>query len=106
MKTIMPGTSWPPLTITLNVLTLGTVSVRTTVLKDGHTFVIHILDPKDEAGVAEGDGDQAPVDESATKDENQEKADTEKPEKGWLLCLIFRRLWMNLYVFGILWNPW
>ena len=29
-----------------HVLASGTTTIRTTVLKDGHTFVIHVLDPK------------------------------------------------------------
>ena len=30
-------------------LALGTVYVKTAVLKDGHAFLVHVLDPKDES---------------------------------------------------------
>ncbi|XP_078001373.1 sperm-associated antigen 17-like isoform X2 [Glandiceps talaboti] len=53
----------------------GPVSVKTCVLKDGHTFVIHILEPKEDA-IAEWE--DIPDEEL---DSAREKADDEKSEK-------------------------
>ncbi|XP_071495561.1 sperm-associated antigen 17-like [Diadema antillarum] len=61
----------------------GAKFVKTSVLKDGHVFVIHIMDPRDKEEV-EGDGaaDATPVTMETTKEENvKEKADEEKQEK-------------------------
>ncbi|XP_052809835.1 sperm-associated antigen 17-like isoform X5 [Mya arenaria] len=52
----------------------GTVSVRTTVLKDDHTFTVHILDPKD----TQGEESDAEPDSARS---GAEKAEFEKPEK-------------------------
>ena len=62
---------------------LGQVFVKTTLNKDGHTFVLHVLepmDPQDDAEltalIAGPPNPEKPAAESAT-----EKAETEAPEK-------------------------
>ena len=49
-------------------------------MKDGHTFTVHVLDPK-LPGEEEEDIDEEIMKESASTDEAKEKADTEKAEK-------------------------
>lgn len=51
----------------------GTTSIKSTILKDGHNFTVHILDPKE--GTEEAD-----VDEDMPSPAN-EKAEFEKSEK-------------------------
>ncbi|XP_052284814.1 sperm-associated antigen 17-like isoform X3 [Dreissena polymorpha] len=54
--------------------TQGSVSVRTTVLKDNHTFTVHVIDPKDPQAVEAAEGGD-------TTRSGAEKAEFEKPEK-------------------------
>lgn len=53
----------------------GTVSVKTSVLKDDHIFTVHILDPKEPAL----EDDELVIDEGMKN--GAEKAEFEKPEK-------------------------
>jgi len=52
--------------------------VKITVLKDGHCFCVHILDPKEPTEDSEDD-------DEAAKDE-LEKSEFEKSEKGVVTC--------------------
>lgn len=62
-------------------LVTGTTSIKSTILKDGHNFTVHILDPKE--GTEEADAD-----EDMPSPAN-EKAEFEKSEKdGKILCCI------------------
>jgi len=54
----------------------GTVSVKTSVLKDNHTFTVHILDPKD--NTADDNDVELQMDSERS---GAEKAEFEKPEK-------------------------
>lgn len=54
----------------------GTVGVKTSVLKDGHTFTVHILDPKDPQ--ADDNDVELQIDSDRS---GAEKAEFEKPEK-------------------------
>ena len=59
----------------------GTTSVRTTVLKDGHVFAVHILNPREgEEENTESGREKSP--NLASKTEEPEKAEFEKSEKG------------------------
>nr|KAG5690453.1 hypothetical protein BaRGS_010080 [Batillaria attramentaria] len=57
----------------------GSTTVKTTVLKDGHVFAVHIVNPREEPE-EEYDPDLDPSG-TAAKAEATEKADLEKPEK-------------------------
>jgi hypothetical protein len=67
----------------------GTSVVKTSVLKDGHVFCVHVLDPKlpgqeeeeDEDDEEEKDKDKETVMDSKIEDEGQEKGEMEKQEK-------------------------
>jgi len=66
----------------------GTVAVRTSVLKDDHTFTVHVIDPKD-GQTEDGDGDC-----DSARSSGAEKAEFEKPEKdnkdgeaAWIISL-------------------
>jgi len=57
----------------------GTVSIRASVLKDGHVFSIHILNPKQPG---EEDEDESLLPPNPSKNEvGQEKSETERSEK-------------------------
>ncbi len=58
----------------------GTLSVKTSVLKDGHQFVVHIVDPKVK-GEEDEQQDDNTLQQNITDDDGAEKADTEKSEK-------------------------
>jgi len=67
----------------------GTVAVRTSVLKDDHTFTVHVIDPKD-GQTEDGDGDC-----DSARSSGAEKAEFEKPEKdnkdgeaAWIISLV------------------
>ena len=51
----------------------GTTSIKSTILKDGHNFTVHILDPKEATDESEQDDDMPPP--------AAEKAEFEKSEK-------------------------
>lgn len=51
----------------------GTSSVKATVLKDGHIFSVHILDPKEKSEESEDEDDE--------KKDEKEKSEYEKSEK-------------------------
>ena len=57
---------------------LGTCSVRSSVLKDGHVFTVHVLDPK-EASSEEEEEERSTTGQKT--EDGTEKADTEKSEK-------------------------
>ena len=62
-------------------LILGTQTVKATVLKDGHQFVVHMLDPKD---LEQDEDDNASVSTQVNQSEvqnEQEKSETEAQEK-------------------------
>ena len=58
----------------------GTVGVSTAVLKDGHQFLVHVLDPR----VNPEEGEDVEETEDGT-----EKADEEKNEKTGLLIYLY-----------------
>ncbi|KAL4233858.1 Sperm-associated antigen 17 [Mactra antiquata] len=53
----------------------GTTSVKTSVMKDGHVFTVHILDPKD------GTNDESDNENDDGRRDGAEKAEFERPEK-------------------------
>lgn len=57
----------------LTVYFLGTVSVKTSILKDGHSFTVHVLDPK-----------EAKKEEEKTNEENGDAQNAEEVEKAEL----------------------
>lgn len=66
----------------------GTSSVKTSVVKDGHTFTVHVLDPKVEGDEDEEDeeekpkeADAVPSGEEERKEDGVEKGEAEKSEK-------------------------
>lgn len=68
----------------------GQISVKTSMYKDGHVFVLHILDPKDLSSEAELDELLKEPDQEKPE-EPVEKAETESPEKG------SSARWLNLF---------
>ena len=57
----------------------GSTSVRTAVLKDGHTFLVHVVDPKVEGEDQPEDPTPPPTPTPrSTVDESEEKQDTER----------------------------
>ena len=56
---------------------LGTTSVKTSVLKDGHLFMVHVVDPK----VKGQDDEEEEETEEVKKDEGVENSEGEKAEK-------------------------
>ncbi len=70
--------------------TPGTISVQNTVMKDGHTFVVHVLDPKEEeiaeveekkAGEIKIHTESGTISGAETSEGTVEKAEMEKSEK-------------------------
>ena len=55
-------------------LSIGSTSIKTTLLKDGHIFTVHVVDPKE---LSEESDDEDPQE----KKDGDEKADFEKSEK-------------------------
>ncbi|CAK8694543.1 unnamed protein product [Clavelina lepadiformis] len=62
----------------------GETSVKVTTYKDGHVFMLHILDPKDMQAQAKLNDLMTPVADVKTKD-GAEKGETEIPEKDLIL---------------------
>lgn len=56
---------------------IGTSSVKATLLKDGHCFSVHILDPKEPSEESDVDDD----DDDESKKDEKEKSEYEKSEK-------------------------
>ena len=68
--------------------------VKTSVLKDGHTFTVHVLDPK--VGSQEEEIDT----KETCQEDGVEKADLEKPEKdGDLKNYVFPEIVIKLCAF-------
>lgn len=57
----------------------GSTTVSTTVRKDGHVFLVHMIDPKDPE--EQNELDELSLKTEEKKDENIEKAELESPEK-------------------------
>lgn len=53
----------------------GATYIKTSVLKDDHTFTVHIIDPKDSSL------DESQIDADEEDKEGAEKSEFEKPEK-------------------------
>ena len=62
----------------------GTSAIKTSVVKDGHVFCVHVLDPKvpgQEEEEEDEDEEEKETVDTKTEDEGQEKAEMEKQEK-------------------------
>nr|XP_022292317.1 sperm-associated antigen 17-like isoform X8 [Crassostrea virginica] len=58
----------------------GTTSIKSTILKDGHNFTVHILDPKEATDESEQDDDMPPPAAEKAEFEKSEKDDAKTTE--------------------------
>lgn len=71
-------------TLTLNMLIPGQNSVKTSVVKDGNVFMVHVIEPSNEEEQKEAlkaEQSSAAAQKEAENDEEIEKSETEVPEK-------------------------
>ena len=86
---------------------IGTSAVKTCVLKDGHVFSVHVLDPKvpgqeEEEEEEEEEADKTTMITKEEGEEGKEKAEMEKQEKDGEMMLILILKAQNLCLYQCL----